>query len=305
MSVSVAILMQTHVRIIYQGKVAIMFTRVVFLYKIDNGESQFYYTNANRNIQFNTILYEAVPISHDGIENDSNEVTKGKCVIHISNQTDYIQQVLQQYDAYLTKIAVLRYYLATGDVETEFVGTLSTLEFSVKEATLSFTNVIYDTQRGAMRLVYQRQCPFALYGKQCKANKEDHAHYSTLSQWTRIDDYNLQFSDTLPEYIEGGIMQLPNKAWFFIRLVDYTENTITVSRPVYQSYLETDETTVVIYEGCDRTIQTCRNRFYNDDNYGGFTLLPLENPTERNHLANNDLEDNTQVMKSYINNQKS
>jgi hypothetical protein len=61
---------------------------------------------------------------------------------------------------------------------------------------------------------------------------------------------------------------------------------------------------VAIFEGCDRTIQTCRERFYNDANYGGFTLLPLENPTERNPLAQTDLEDNAQLMRDYVRTQK-
>lgn len=283
-----------------------MFARVVFLYAVDNGEQKYFYTNANRDLLYNDNLYSAVPVSHDALEHDSDEVTKSKCSVKISVQTDYIQSILKQYDAYLTTLKILRYYVATGDVETEFVGTLSTIEFSVKEATLSFTNVLYDTQRGAMRLVYQRQCPFALYGEQCKVNKEDHAHISYLPNWTRIDDYHLKSAADLPDNIDGGIISMPNKALFFIRMVDYENNIITVSRPVYASYLQPVDgyATVMVYQGCDRTIETCRNRFNNDDNYGGFTLLPLENPTERNPLAQTNLKDNSQLMRDYVNEQK-
>lgn len=283
-----------------------MFTRIVFLYVVDNGEQKYFYTNANRDVIYNDDLYLAVPVSHEALENDSDEVTKSKCTVKISNQTDYIQTVLRQYDAYLTTLKIMRYYIATGDVETEFIGTLSTLEFSVKDAELSFTNVLYDTQRGAMRLVYQRQCPFALYGEQCKVNMEDHAHISYLHNWTRIDDYHLQSATDLPDNIEGGIISMPNKSMFFIRLVDYENNIITVSRPLYATYLQPVGTyaTVMVYEGCDRTIETCKLRFDNDDNYGGFTLLPLENPTERNPLAQNDLKDNSQLVRDYVNSQK-
>ena len=280
-----------------------MFSRVVFLYLIDSGEQKYFYTNASRDILYDDNLYLAVPIRHDTLENDAEEVTKGKCDITVSNQTDYVQRLLQQYDAYLTNLKIMRYYLATGDVETEFAGTLSTMEFSVKDAKLSFVNIIYDTQRGAMRLIYQRQCPFALYGEQCKASRYDHAHYYDKTLWTRLDDYRLQCDADLPDHIEGGIIQMPNAACFFIRLTDYSERIITVSRPVYQSYLDADGS-VAIFEGCDRTIQTCRERFYNDDNYGGFTLLPLENPTERNPLAQSDLEDNAQLLRDYVRTQK-
>ena len=106
-----------------------------------------------------------------------------------------------------------------------------------------------------MRLIYQRQCPFALYGEQCKASRYDHAHYYDKTLWTRLDDYRLQCSADLPDNIEGGIIQLPDSACFFIRLVDYSDRIITVSRPVYQTYLDADGS-VAIFEGCDRTILT-------------------------------------------------
>ena len=55
-----------------------MFTRIVFLYVVDNGEQKYFYTNANRDIIYNDDLYLAVPVSHEALENDSDEVTKSK-----------------------------------------------------------------------------------------------------------------------------------------------------------------------------------------------------------------------------------
>ena len=73
-----------------------MFSRVVFLYLIDSGEQKYFYTNASRDILYDDNLYLAVPIRHDTLENDADEVTKGKCDITVSNQTDYVQRLLQQ-----------------------------------------------------------------------------------------------------------------------------------------------------------------------------------------------------------------
>lgn len=262
-----------------------MFARVVFLYHITYGDKNFYYTNANKNILFNNTLYLAIPIQHGDMDNNSDEVTKAKVELNITNQCDYIANMLNQYDAYLTDIKIMRYYLTTGDVETEFIGRLSTIEFSVKDANCSFVNLLYDTQRYAMRMIYQRQCPFALYGGQCKVNKFEHETRTDAELWTRIDDFHLQFSGEIPAYTLGGIIVLPNKTPVFVRNVE--NNVVTTSRPVYDSYMtNADNPYVLIYKGCDRSIKMCNEVFANSENYGGFVKLPIDNPIKKNSLSN-------------------
>lgn len=198
----------------------------------------------------------------------------------------------------------MRYYLSTGDVESEFIGTLSTIEFSVKDASLSFVNILYETQRMAMRLVYQRQCPYALYGSQCCARKQEHEISTFASHWTRIDNYRLQYSQVLPDNITGGIVELPNGAVNFIRGVDTENNIITLSQPVYESSLNVENNRfLTLYHGCDRSIEMCQNLFNNSDNYGGFVLLPLDNPTTKNPAGGSNDTISANDMKNYLNEQ--
>lgn len=264
-----------------------MFARIVFLYHIKVNDDNYYYTNSNRNLIFNENEYIAIPIKHASIESDSDEVTKSKIDVNMTNQCDFINAMMSQYDAFITELTIYRYYTSTGDVETEFKGTMSTIEFSVKDAKVSFANVLYDTQRMAMRMVFQRQCPFALYGSQCRVNKLDYAQQTDVADWTKVDDYHLHYSGSveLSSRLTGGILQFPNGAYFFIRYFNTEENTITVSRPIYTAYFP-NSGSITLYEGCDRTIETCEKHFHNSENYGGFVMLPLDTPVNRNHLAN-------------------
>ena len=281
-----------------------MFARVVFLYLIEYGTEQYYYTNGNRDVLFNGNTYKAVPIKHGDLENNGDEITKSKCELTITNQCAFIEKMLQQYDSFLTTIKVMRYYLSTGDVESEFIGTLSTIEFSVKDASLSFVNILYETQRMAMRLVYQRQCPYALYGSQCRAIKQEHEISTFASHWTRIDNYRLQYSQTLPNNITGGIAELPNGAVNFIRGVDTKNSIITLSQPVYESSLNVENNRfLTLYHGCDRSIGMCQNLFNNSDNYGGFVLLPLDNPTTKNPAGGSNDTISANDLKNYLNEQ--
>lgn len=279
-----------------------MFARVVFLYDITYGDTHFYYTNANKDVLYANHLYSAIPIKHGDMDNNSDEVTKAKVELTITNQCSFVSTMLNQYDAFITDLKIMRYYLTTGDVESEFVGSLSTIEFSVKDATCSFVNILYETQRSAMRMIYQRQCPFALYGEQCKANKFEHATKTSVELWTRIDDYHLQFAGDLPDNTIGGIIELPNKVSIFVRNVD--SNTVTVSRPVYDDYLVNDSNPyVTVFQGCNRSIKMCEDLFHNSENYGGFVKLPLDNPIKKNSMSEGGSSMDFVVLKSYLDGQ--
>lgn len=278
-----------------------MFARVVFLYLIKYGEDEFYYTNGNRDVMLGNKVYKAIPIKHGDLENNSDEITKSKCSVTITNKCDFIDMMIHQYDAFVINLTVMRYYMSTGDVETEFIGTLSAIEFSVKDAELTFVNILYETQRMAMRMIYQRQCPFALYGEQCKALKSAHKTATAVTDWTLINDFNLQYNGVLPQHLEGGIIELPNKAVMFIRSVDYEHNSISVSRPVYSDYLEVlGNSVITLYQGCDRSINMCENVFRNSANFGGFTLLPLDNPVTKNHMGGSDSKITMQELQEYL-----
>lgn len=277
-----------------------MFARVVFLYAISYGETHFYYTNANKDVLYNNHLYLAIPIKHGDMDNNSDEVTKAKVELTITNQCDFIAEMINQYDVFLTDIKIMRYYLSTGDVETEFIGRLSTIQFSVKDASCSFVNLLYDTQRYAMRMIYQRQCPFALYGEQCKANKYSHSTLTSAELWTRIDDFHLQYSGELPEHTLGGILVLPNNSPVFVRYIE-NNSIVTTSRPVYDAYLDNENNPyVIIYAGCNRTIEMCEEVFGNSENYGGFVKLPIDNPIKKNSRSNGAEMIKNNVLASYL-----
>lgn len=283
-----------------------MFARVVFLYEIVYGNNTYYYTNANQDILYSNRLFSAIPIKHSDMENNADEITKAKCEVNITNQCPFIVNVINQYDAFLTSLKVMRYYLATGDVETEFVGTLSVMEFSVKDAKLTFVNLLYDTQRMAMRMIYQRQCPFALYGDQCRAIKDEHSTTTSASAWTRLDDYHMQYTGgVLPDNLAGGMADLPNGSTVFIRGINYDEKIITTSRPIYDSYFQSDdeEGFVILYQGCNRSMKMCNEIFKNSENYGGFVKLPLDNPTTKNRLGGKDADKTMKSWYAYINSQ--
>lgn len=254
--------------------------KIIFLYAIDDGENQYYYTNADMMIKYDTKTFLSVPISHDEVENDVDEVSKCTIKITMSNNLAYIQKVLECYDVFVTNLTLYRYYPESKTTEIEWRGVLSKLEISHTDTSCTFGNLMYETQRQGLRQVYQRLCPYALYGCQCKVNKSNYGHQFNASAFTITNDYTLTCSDQLPDNLAGGIMLLANNAYYFIKAVDYDNMSLTVSRPIYQKFLSG---VIMLYDGCNRTMDMCNGHFNNSENYGGYPLLPQDNPIDINH----------------------
>ena len=77
-----------------------------------------------------------------------------------------------------------------------------------------------------------------------------------------------------------------------------------LSQPVYDSSLNVEGSNFLnLYHGCDRSIGMCQNLFNNSDNYGGFVLLPLDNPTTKNPAGGSNDTISANDLKNYLNEQ--
>lgn len=255
-------------------------SKFIFLYEINDGEKMYFYTNGDMNVIYDAKTFVAVPISHKNISIDVEEVAKSTVKIIISNQTPYIQKLLENYDTFITNIKIMRYYPYQKKLDIEFVGSLSRIEISDTDTTCTVGNVLYETQRQGLRQVYQRLCPYALYGCQCCVDKEKFSHTFMANSFKIVNQYTVHCTVPLPEHILGGIMLLSNNAYYFIKDVNYDEQNIVVSRPIYSRFFTG---IVMLFDGCDRSMTDCNEHFNNSANFGGFVLLPLENPTTKNH----------------------
>lgn len=81
-------------------------------------------------------------------------------------------------------------------------------------------------------------------------------------------------------YFSGGMVKAPDGSYSYV--TEHSGSTLTMNRissSIASAFADTGTNTdVTLYPGCPHDYVTCRDRFSNDDNYGGFDYIPDRNP---------------------------
>jgi uncharacterized phage protein (TIGR02218 family) len=125
----------------------------------------------------------------------------------------------------------------------------------------------------------QKFCRHVLYNRGCNVDKADHEYTTTI---TAIDA-SLTIL-TCPElalfpenFFGGGMLTMPDGA---LRYITYSNGEeLRLWRPVPEIAAVIPEVpSVIVYPGCDGSLNSCNGKFNNLDNNGGFYWIPGINP---------------------------
>lgn len=130
-------------------------------------------------------------------------------------------------------------------------------------------------RRVGPRLRAELICQHSLYSEHCKADKPSMRFDDTISA---VDGSTLTMSGTSgydDGWFSGGILETSDGDSRFI--TSHSGATITISRPLAAL---SAGMSVALYPGCDRTMDTCKNKYGNLDNDLSFPFIPETNPYE-------------------------
>jgi uncharacterized phage protein (TIGR02218 family) len=177
----------------------------------------------------------------------------------------------------------------TSNVVVGWKGRLASVKPGEKSITLVFESVFTSLRRPGLRQRYQRTCPHALYGPGCNASKED---FAVSGEVTGVSGsvVTMPIAATYPNgWFTAGIIEAPDGTMRFI--TNHSGSTLTLIRSLdslSESFAKQGYgqgygfgyggLSVRIFPGCDRTTQTCKDKFDNLNNNGSFPFIPLKNP---------------------------
>jgi uncharacterized phage protein (TIGR02218 family) len=120
---------------------------------------------------------------------------------------------------------------------------------------------------------WQSPCNHLLYDARCGINRADYDHSTTITSITgsRIRVATLPW--TVKEGVGGEVVNNSTGERRTIRSHD--GDVVRLKLPF--AYAEPGQS-ITLYQGCDHTAVTCRDKFNNLDEYGGFNLIPSKNP---------------------------
>lgn len=247
------------------------------LYKFVNDQTEWHFTSADKDVDYDGDTYLAVPMGREGVEvseeiHQANlsitmPVSNAIAAMHLADQTDFQTTVTVFVDN-------------GNDVLVFWKGRIASVSANDDEATVECESIFTSLRRPGLRARYQRSCRHALYGSGCNLDPED---FGVAGIVDSIDDVLVQVSEAALSddgHYLGGYLKAPDGTLRYI--VDHVGDLLTLSRPI-QSLIDAvaaegsgDTTDVTIYPGCDHTMQTCLDKFANLNNYGGFPWIPGE-----------------------------
>lgn len=247
------------------------------LYRIVMDEEVWTLTSADEKQTYGGEIYRAVPIGRSGTE-QKNSLSRANLDVRLPLGFPLCQFLMTSlYDQVVTLTLFIN---DDGDVSTAWKGRLVTLEPEKTHLTLSFESIFTSLRQPGLRGRFQRTCRHALYHRGCNLDLEDFANAATVTTMAGP-------LMTVPEaaaqedgYWLGGIIRAADGALGFI--TGHDGDQITVQRMPYSLIEQFDTegagTAVTLYPGCDHARLTCKNKFNNLLNYGGFDWIPQKNP---------------------------
>lgn len=145
--------------------------------------------------------------------------------------------------------------------------------------TVVCNSIMSTLDRTGLRLAWSRNCPYPLYGPDCKVTMGSRV---TTVYPTAISGVVVTVSPAQPNGVfSGGMMSyMTDYGVQELRTVESQQGGVVrlLDAPTGMTLLRA----AGLYPGCDRTTSTCANRFNNLANYGGFPFIPGKSPFDGN-----------------------
>jgi uncharacterized phage protein (TIGR02218 family) len=240
------------------------------------------YTNAQRDVTINGLLYTAAAIKRGGIRSGTQADDGIELEVTLPFSLGLVQTYAFAASPPDLDLTVYRYH-ESGDPATEWVivwkGKVTAFSLDGKVAKVRVPSVFELALRGTVPSVfYQGPCNHVLYDARCKVVK---ALFTKLTTVTVVsaDGLSITVADDgfADNFHKAGTLYLPVKLERRLVLSNVA-NVVGINFPFFNVDVGDD---VDLSAGCDHAYQgDCKNKFANTLNHGGYPYVPSDNPFE-------------------------
>jgi len=211
---------------------------------------------------------------------ERTEITKEKGeekVVTISFATkENVTFQFLNYNIPRIKVKITRYFIEKDVGKVIFVGEGEIVGISNRILTFRAVDILSLNKAIVPPLVYSSYCNNTLFDSRCGLNRGEYKVETTVAVVNNGSALQSStFGDYEEDYFTYGYVEY-NKEYRMITKHDKTNNLVYLHAPFDQ---DVDGKVVTVYPGCDKTPQTCKNRFNNLKNFLGFPYIPSKNPT--------------------------
>jgi len=240
-----------------------------------NEDVHYKYTSGDVAVVYNGNTYNPATIERDSVQYDIKlEVSSLK--IRAARITIPIIEYLAINPLDLYWIEVLKLFRDQAPLEASvvFLGQIKSVGFNGVAAEVNCAGFETYLQRGVPRYRYSPNCNHVLYDSKCGLDK---ALYKADAVLTDLSSDGMEltsatFALEADDYYTFGYAEFGVAK----RMIVYHVGDIV--RLNYRIPGLVSGNTVIVYAGCDLSIEMCRDKFNNVDNFLGFVWIPIDNP---------------------------
>lgn len=274
----------------YQAKEASLESgQPLYFYEFATSTDTYRFTDSPEDITSQGQLWFSLAITHSEVKS-SSEVSKNSLKISFLMATEAFQaQFIGWSPDKLMTFTLFRGHVGEAEVLTYWKGRLSAVQLDDDTVTITCESIFTSLKRAGVSPRFQRNCRHNLYSTKCGIVREDYALVSLVSSISELVLTVDEASTESDGYFTGGYIQFGDGT--SRQIIAHAGDQITInraSRILSETFtssgygngygLHMGGFYVTLYPGCDRTLATCKDKFNNLLNQGGFKWIPNKNP---------------------------
>jgi len=260
-----------------------------FLYEFNTNNSKVYYFAAHsESIFWDNKEWKPLPIKHGEVK-QSTDMSKNSTSITIPLNTEFSQLFKGWTPENVVTVNIRRGHFGEPDTLIYWKGRVSSSKLKDFLLELQVESIFTSLRSSGVRARFQRNCRHSLYAKGCNVDKQEFVVNGKLESVNGLQLTIPEASSKADGWFDNGIITFPDGTLRMVLL--HIGSIITIGREaryVADNFSEAGYglsygmlyggIPVKLYPGCNKTISTCKNKFNNLDNQGGFKWIPSKNP---------------------------
>lgn len=246
------------------------------LYRFTSPNNVYRYTSAGASFTLEAEFFEAVPIQRTAVQGTAQD-DPAALEVEIGITADVVQDFAFGIAENNLRLELLRSHGGPLETGTIWEGDVISISVNGRLARMRIPSRFESGLAAPVpSIYYQSQCNHALYDNRCRVNRQSFEFDTTVQSVDGVDLRLASVNNQVDDWFKSGsLLRVSDNERRLI--ISQIGTSITLNYPFRE--LE-DGDDVQIVAGCDRTVMTCRDKFSNVENFGGYPLIPILNVFE-------------------------
>ena len=252
----------------------------VELYTVTVGATIYRWTSAEDDVVEAADTFTAINISRERLTGGGRDAREKFLTITLPSDNALVSEYINAVPGVKAEVVIERTQRpdSFGETIILFEGRVASVAFEQqgRVAKVKVEPRISATSRPVPRFNYQGMCNHVLYDARCQVDDTDSANKLSNAPVTLEDGNEITVtgaSGFTDGWFTGGFIEADGGLDHRL-ILDHVGDVLTLHLPFATSQTGKQ---VNVFAGCDHTIATCKSKFDNVINYGGFAFVPTKN----------------------------